>query len=385
MANESAGRVPILRKDFVIDRYQLIEARAFGADAALLIVAALTQSQLEELGAFAAELGLSTLVEIHNEDELARAVAAGAEVIGINNRDLHSFNVDLAVSERLAPRCPADSVVVAESGIFTRSDVERLAKAGASAIWSGSADRGARPSRSFLNRHQCRNHEPARQDLRNPESGTRSVDSTGGRRLKSGSCSRNRSAVLSPRWHAHQSSSAPGESGDADILPLFVDASADEVERIHAQVGFDLAQLHGASALEVAAQLSMLAIISVRVAPDDDRSERAEFAERVAASGAEFVMVDGYHPGMAGGTGVRADWDFAAMLANRVPLMLAGGLDAGNVSEAIAIVRPAVVDVSSGVERAGVKDETLIRSFIDAARAGYAQSISSGTSSQDAP
>ena len=139
VANESAGRVPILRKDFVIDRYQLIEARAFGADAALLIVAALTQSQLEELGAFAAELGLSTLVEIHNEDELARAVAAGAEVIGINNRDLHSFNVDLAVSERLAPRCPADSVVVAESGIFTRSDVERLAKAGASAILVGEA------------------------------------------------------------------------------------------------------------------------------------------------------------------------------------------------------------------------------------------------------
>ena len=166
---------------------------------------------------------------------------------------------------------------------------------------------------------------------------------------------------------------------------LFVDASADEIERIHAQVGFDLAQLHGPAALEVAAQLSMPAIISVRVAPDDDRTERAEFAERVAASGAEFVMVDGYHPGMAGGTGVRADWDFAAMLANRVPLMLAGGLDAENVAEAIAIVRPAVVDVSSGVERAGVKDETLIRSFIDAARAGYAQSISSGTSSQDAP
>lgn len=138
-ANESAGRVPILRKDFVIDRFQLVEARAYGADAALLIVAALTQEQLVSLSEAAAELGLSTLVEIHNEAELERAVAANASVIGINNRDLHSFHVDLAVSERLLPLCPADSVVVSESGIFTRDDVERVASAGAAAILVGEA------------------------------------------------------------------------------------------------------------------------------------------------------------------------------------------------------------------------------------------------------
>jgi indole-3-glycerol phosphate synthase len=138
-AHVSAGSVPILRKDFVIDRYQLVEARAFGADAALLIVAALTQHQLVSLSKAADELGLSTMVEIHNEDELERAMAADARVIGINNRDLHSFHVDLAVSERLAPKCPQNAVVVAESGIFARDDVERVAAAGAHAILVGEA------------------------------------------------------------------------------------------------------------------------------------------------------------------------------------------------------------------------------------------------------
>jgi indole-3-glycerol phosphate synthase len=139
VARAAVNHAPVLRKDFVIDHYQLVEARAFGADAALLIVAALTQDQLISLSTAASELGLSTLVEIHNEEELERAVAAGADVIGINNRDLHSFHVDLAVSERLAPRCPSTSLVVSESGIFTRDDVERVAQAGASAILVGEA------------------------------------------------------------------------------------------------------------------------------------------------------------------------------------------------------------------------------------------------------
>jgi indole-3-glycerol phosphate synthase len=139
VAHAVERRIPVLRKDFVIDPYQLLEARAFGADAALLIVAALGQEQLESLSAEARRLGLSALVEVHNEAELDRAVAADAEIIGINNRDLHSFHVDLAVSERLAAGCPDSAVIVAESGMFTRGDVERLAAAGATAILVGEA------------------------------------------------------------------------------------------------------------------------------------------------------------------------------------------------------------------------------------------------------
>lgn len=139
VAHQGDRRVPILRKDFVIDEYQLVEARAHGADAALLIVAALSQDRLVALKQASDQLGLSALVEVHDEAEIERAVKAGADVIGINNRDLRSFQVDLGVSERLAPMCPASAVIVAESGISSRDHVQRLANAGATAILVGEA------------------------------------------------------------------------------------------------------------------------------------------------------------------------------------------------------------------------------------------------------
>lgn len=140
--------VPVLRKDFVIDPYQVLEARAFGADAVLLIVAALSRAQLTELLAATRELGLEALVEVHDEAELEVALGAGARVIGINNRDLRNFTVDLGISERLAPRIPADRIVVAESGIHTREDVERLARAGIDAILVGESLITARDRRA---------------------------------------------------------------------------------------------------------------------------------------------------------------------------------------------------------------------------------------------
>jgi len=136
-AIRAAVDVPLLRKDFVIDAYQVDEARVAGADAVLLIVAALKQDELERLAARARERSLCALVEVHDEAELERALAAGARVVGINNRDLRTFDTDLAVTERLAPRIPEGVVVVAESGIFTRADTARLAKSGADAFLVG--------------------------------------------------------------------------------------------------------------------------------------------------------------------------------------------------------------------------------------------------------
>ncbi|GBD20349.1 Indole-3-glycerol phosphate synthase [bacterium HR28] len=131
--------VPVLRKDFIVDPYQVLEARAAGADALLLIVAALDRMQFTELLAATWELGMEALVEVHDEAELETALATGARVVGINNRDLRTFTVDLSVSERLAPRVPGDRIVVAESGIHRTSDVERLAAAGVDAILVGEA------------------------------------------------------------------------------------------------------------------------------------------------------------------------------------------------------------------------------------------------------
>lgn len=130
---------PVLQKDFVVDEHQLWEARAHGADAVLLIVAILAPAQLADLFQAAEGLGLSALVEVHREAELARAAELGADLIGINNRDLATFRTDLATTERLAPRAPAGAVVVSESGIATRADVLRVRAAGAHAILVGEA------------------------------------------------------------------------------------------------------------------------------------------------------------------------------------------------------------------------------------------------------
>jgi indole-3-glycerol phosphate synthase len=135
----AAVSVPLLRKDFVLDSYQIDEARVHGADAVLLIAAALDRGALRDLSAHAEALGLDALVEVHDERELETALAAGADLIGINNRDLRTFEVDLGVTERLAGKLPEGCVVVAESGIFTPSDWERLEAAGAHAFLVGEA------------------------------------------------------------------------------------------------------------------------------------------------------------------------------------------------------------------------------------------------------
>jgi indole-3-glycerol phosphate synthase len=134
----AACALPLLRKDFLLEPYQVLEARARGADAILLIVAILDRSQLFELLSAAGELEMQTLVETHNEAEMDRALLAGAAIIGINNRDLRTFEVSLETTERLAKLIPRSCVRVAESGITSRQDVERIAACGMDAILVGS-------------------------------------------------------------------------------------------------------------------------------------------------------------------------------------------------------------------------------------------------------
>lgn len=135
----AAVDLPLLRKDFLVDPYQLLEARVAGADAALLIVAALGRRRLEEMMQQAHDLGLDCLVEVHDEDEVETAVEAGAEIIGINNRNLHTLEVDLGTTFRLLADIPAGTVVVAESGISEREHVRDLEDAGVDAILVGEA------------------------------------------------------------------------------------------------------------------------------------------------------------------------------------------------------------------------------------------------------
>lgn len=135
-AVRKAVALPILQKDFVVDEFQVWEARALGADAVLLIAAALGDAQIEEYAHLAGELGLSALVEVHDEKELAR-VADTARLIGINNRDLATFEADLATTERVMREVPPGRVVVSESGIASRDDVRRLDDLGVDALLIG--------------------------------------------------------------------------------------------------------------------------------------------------------------------------------------------------------------------------------------------------------
>ncbi len=135
-----AGRgIPLLRKDFIFAPYQIYESRAYGADSLLLIAAILSDDQLRELLSLSHQLGMQCLVEVHNEEELGRALLSQAQIIGINNRNLDTFEVDLATTMALRPLIPSDRVVVSESGIKSREDVQRLLQCGVDAILVGEA------------------------------------------------------------------------------------------------------------------------------------------------------------------------------------------------------------------------------------------------------
>jgi indole-3-glycerol phosphate synthase len=129
--------LPLLRKDFILDPYQVYESRAYGADSLLLIVAILTPEKLGELLALSHELEMGCLVEVHSEAELEIALKSRAKIIGINNRDLKTFTVDLTVTERLRPLIPPDRIVVSESGIKDRSDIEKVKGWGVDAVLVG--------------------------------------------------------------------------------------------------------------------------------------------------------------------------------------------------------------------------------------------------------
>jgi indole-3-glycerol phosphate synthase/phosphoribosylanthranilate isomerase len=356
-----AVQAPVLRKDFIVDEYQLFEARAAGADAVLLIVAALGAGRLHALHELALDVGLAALVEVHGEGELGDALEAGARLIGVNNRDLRTLAVDVETSMRLAAMIPPDVIAVSESGVARRADVRRLAGAGYRAFLVGE--------------HLVTDADPARAvaELTAPDAPVLKV--CGITRLADALHAAREGATAvgfvfwpkSPRYVAPQAAREIVAALPPRVTPVgvFVNATPDEIRDAVARSGVRAVQLHGDEPPAYSRMVDRPVLRAVTI------ENAAASADAWPASAT--LLLDASDPVKRGGTGRPVDWARAAELARTRAMVLAGGLTPLNVADAISIARPVGVDVSSGVEsEPGVKDHHKLSLFLENARAAFA-------------
>jgi indole-3-glycerol phosphate synthase/phosphoribosylanthranilate isomerase len=356
--------LPLLRKDFVFDSYQVYEARAAGADAILLIVAMLSDEELHALHRLARDLGMTALVEVHDESELRRALTLRPHLIGVNNRDLRTFQVDIETTARLRPFVPPDIALVAESGIYTPTDVDRLAQIGADAMLVGESlvvaeNTGAKVhelTRPYMRVKIC--GITTRQDALN------AVDA-GADMLGFNFYPKSR-RYITPQACWRIVSALTQYTSRITLVGVFVNAPQAEIEAIADDCHLDLVQLSGDEPPEFLYTLSPRALKGIR---PTSLEEAQTDAARFARSASPVLLVDAYRPGEYGGTGHTGDWEMARALAERYPILLAGGLNPDNVAAAVAQVQPWGVDVASGVESSpGKKDAAKMTAFVQAAR-----------------
>lgn len=433
-------RPAILRKDFIVDTYQIAEARLAGADTVLLIVAMLTDEHLKELYDYSLSLGMEPLVEVNNPEEMTRAIRLGAKVVGVNNRNLHDFNVDMETTSRLADAANKGGVILcALSGISGRSDVAKYLKEGVGAVLVGEALMRAKDKRAFIH------------DLLGLPSTSTAVESLPGSVVGHASLvkicglSTVEAAVTAAEAGADMLGMilAPGTKRtvsleqaaeiikavrslpafasaapvtlDADAVagsieqgvtpedwfsltvkklrsragrrPLLVGVFRDqplaEVASTAERLGLDVVQLHGRSeGTEWAKFLPGRLVIRVfSVKPGAGLGK--DLLREVSRPGYHHIAaLDTAAAGGDGGTGVSFDWSIANQIRNAdplpgvvggsalrsMPVLLAGGLTAENVAQAIKVAQPFAVDTSSGVETDGNKDLAKIKAFVLAAR-----------------
>jgi indole-3-glycerol phosphate synthase/phosphoribosylanthranilate isomerase len=365
----AATLLPTLRKDFVVEPYQVWEAWQAGADAVLLIVAALPGRELGRLLQTADEAGIEALVEVHDEAELDRALRAGARLVGVNNRDLRTMKVDLGTSLALAERIPDEVVAVAESGLRTGADIRRLRDVGFDAFLVGehlmlAADPGQALEELIREAGALPRAQPDRVAVK--ICGLTSVDDA------RAAVAAGADAIGLVFWPKSSRAVTVAQARSiASALPpfvtrvgVFVDASAEEMNGTAEAVGLDVLQLHGDEQPDLLPHLSRRSVKALRVGEGFDAHAVEPWR---AASG---VLLDVKVAGSPGGTGQSFEWELAVPARDRTPyLALAGGLHPANVGEAIRVLRPDAVDVSSGVESApGRKDPAAMRAFVKAVR-----------------
>lgn len=360
----STVKIPVLRKDFIIDEYQIYQAKVWGASAILLICACLDVPTLTKFRELADSLGLSSLVEAHDENEVQMAIDCGARIIGVNNRNLKDFTVDVQNSVRLRNLVQDDVIFVSESGLETPEDIQVLRDNNIGVALMGE---------TFM---RSRNKVEKLAYLYGPTYYTPKVKMCGISKVET------IPAVVEAKPDYMGLVFAPSKRQvtveQAEILVeelhkqcinhydtkvvktvgVFVNETLDNLVRTADTANLDAVQLHGdedeafIQSLKERTNVEVWKAIQIRSAAD---------VEKWIDSSADMLLFDAYHKDERGGTGEVFDW--SSLDTFERPFMLAGGIDSTNVARAIRTVRPYGIDISSGIETNGVKDDEKITAF----------------------
>ena len=372
----STVKIPVLRKDFIIDEYQIYQAKVWGASAILLICACLDVPTLTKFRELADSLGLSSLVEAHDEHEVQMAIDCGARIIGVNNRNLKDFTVDVQNSVRLRNLVQDDVIFVSESGLETPEDIQVLRDNNIGVALMGE---------TFM---RSPNKVEKLAYLYGPTYYTPKVKMCGISKVETipavveakpdymglvfapskRQVTVDQAKTLVEELHKQYTkryNNGAEQSNDDEIktVGVFVNETLDNLVSIATEANLDVVQLHGdedeafIQSLKERTNVEVWKAVQIRSAAD---------AEAWIDSSADMLLFDAYHKDERGGTGEVFDWSCLDEFER--PFMLAGGIDSTNVARAIRTVRPYGIDISSGIETEGVKDDEKIKAFTNIVR-----------------
>ena len=376
----SAVKIPVLRKDFIIDEYQIYQAKVWGASAILLICACLDVPTLTKFRELADSLGLSSLVEAHDEHEVQMAIDCGARIIGVNNRNLKDFTVDVQNSVRLRNLVQDDVIFVSESGLETPEDIQVLRDNNIGVALMGE---------TFM---RSPNKVEKLSYLYGPTYYTPKVKMCGISKVETipavveakpdymglvfaqskRQVTVDQAKILVSELHKQYANRYNRDviqwSNDVvqefiKTVGIFVNETLENLVTIATDANLDAVQLHGdedeafIKALKEKTDVEVWKAVQIRSSTD---------AEAWIDSSADMLLFDAYHKDERGGTGEVFDWSCLDEFER--PFMLAGGIDSTNVAHAIRTVRPYGIDISSGIETDGVKDDKKIKAFTNIVR-----------------
>ena len=372
----STVKIPVLRKDFIIDEYQIYQAKVWGASAILLICACLDVPTLTKFRELADSLGLSSLVEAHDEHEVQMAIDCGARIIGVNNRNLKDFTVDVQNSVRLRNLVQDDVIFVSESGLETPEDIQVLRdnnigvalmgetfmrspnKVEKLAYLYGSTYYTPKVKMCGISKVET---IPAVVEAKPDYMGLVFAPS---KRQVTVDQAKTLVEELHKQYTKRYNNGAEQSNNDEiKTVGVFVNETLENLVTIATEANLDVVQLHGdedeafIQSLKERTNVEVWKAVQIRSAAD---------AEAWIDSRADMLLFDAYHKDERGGTGEVFDWSCLDEFER--PFMLAGGIDSTNVARAIRTVRPYGIDISSGIETEGVKDDEKIKAFTNIVR-----------------